>query len=46
MRSAVKATEIADSTSSFAEMLCALAHHRQRGADLIFAAYAVDIGGG
>ena len=28
------------------EMLCALAHHRQRGADLIFAAYAVDIGGG
>ncbi len=28
------------------EMLCALAHHRQRGADLIFAAYDVDIGGG
>jgi len=28
------------------EMLCALAHHRQRGADLIFSAYAVDIGGG
>lgn len=27
-------------------MLCALAHHRQRGADLIFAAYDVDIGGG
>ena len=28
------------------EMLCALAHHRQRGADLIFGAYDVDIGGG
>jgi len=28
------------------EMLCALAHHRQRGADLIFSAYALDIGGG
>jgi hypothetical protein len=28
------------------EMLCALAHHRQRGADLIYSAYAVDIGGG
>jgi hypothetical protein len=28
------------------EMLCALAHHRQRGADLIYAAYDVDIGGG
>ena len=28
------------------EMLCALLHHRQRGADLIFAAYDVDIGGG
>ena len=28
------------------ELLCALAHHRQRGADLIFAAYDVDIGGG
>jgi hypothetical protein len=28
------------------EMLCALAHHRQRGADLIFEAYDVDIGGG
>lgn len=28
------------------EMLCALAHHRQRGADLIFSAYDVDIGGG
>lgn len=28
------------------EMLCALADHRQRGADLIFAAYDVDIGGG
>jgi hypothetical protein len=27
-------------------MLCSLAHHRQRGADLIFAAYDVDIGGG
>lgn len=27
-------------------MLCALAYHRQRGADLIFAAYDVDIGGG
>ena len=27
-------------------MLAALARHRQRGADLIFAAYAVDIGGG
>jgi hypothetical protein len=27
-------------------MLCSLAQHRQRGADLIFAAYAVDIGGG
>jgi hypothetical protein len=28
------------------EMLCALAHHRQRGADLIFSAYDLDIGGG
>ena len=28
------------------EMLCSLAHHRQRGADLIFSAYDVDIGGG
>jgi hypothetical protein len=28
------------------EMLCALAHHRQRGADLIYAAYDVDLGGG
>ena len=28
------------------EMLCALAHHRQRGADLISAAYDDDIGGG
>ena len=28
------------------EMLCALAHHRQRGSDLIWAAYDVDIGGG
>jgi hypothetical protein len=27
-------------------MLCSLAQHRQRGADLIFAAYDVDIGGG
>ena len=27
-------------------MLCSLAYHRQRGADLIFAAYDVDIGGG
>lgn len=27
-------------------MLCSLAHHRQRGADLIFGAYDVDIGGG
>ena len=28
------------------EMLCALAHHRQRAADLIYGAYDVDIGGG
>ena len=28
------------------EMLCALAHHRQRGADLISRRYEVDIGGG
>ena len=27
-------------------MLCALSYHRQRGSDLIFAAYDVDIGGG
>jgi hypothetical protein len=27
-------------------MLCSLAYHRQRGADLIFGAYDVDIGGG
>jgi hypothetical protein len=27
-------------------MLCSLAQHRQRGADLIFSAYDVDIGGG
>ena len=25
---------------------CALAHHRQRGADLVYEAYDVDIGGG
>ena len=27
-------------------LLVALARHRQRGADLVYEAYAVDIGGG
>ncbi|MDQ1458785.1 MAG: hypothetical protein QOI08_269, partial [Actinomycetota bacterium] len=27
-------------------LLAALARHRQRGADLVFEAYAVDLGGG
>ena len=32
--------------SVLTSLLVALARHRQRGADLVYEAYAVDIGGG
>jgi hypothetical protein len=32
--------------SQLTEMLYALARHRQRGADLVYEAYDVDLGGG
>jgi hypothetical protein len=40
------AVDVDDLRARLTGLLCALARHRQRGADLVYEAYDVDIGGG